>query len=128
MTNFAFEKFRAEYKKNEFVEFADIDIENNKAKTTYREHIVNVTNDSCECWFLSTMELPCRHIFKLLAELGQNSNVLELCARRWTRDYYNKSHPVFNLNDPSSARKTSTYVQKFKIPAEVDKYKKNVRR
>lgn len=111
LTAFAFDKLRTEYKKFGCVELVDIDIVDSLATTIYKENVINITEQTCQCWFYSTMELPCRHIFKLLAHINKNMYVPELCARRWTREYYNILHPIFNLSDPNTIRKTSSYVQ-----------------
>lgn len=72
------------------------------------------------------MELPCRHIMKLLAQSEKNMFVPDACAQRWTCCYYNESHPILcnksntDLNLPSA----STLFTKHKSVAEVDKYKK----
>lgn len=122
LTNFACEKLRLEYDKFENVEL--IDIVNNSGKTVYKEQMINVSVNNCECWFFKTMELPCRHIFKLLSDTSQDLFAADVCSRRWTRNYYNKSHPALNLGDTTLIRKSCTYIQKYKSPSEVDKYKK----
>ena len=52
-----------------------------------------LTSDyQCSCGFYKAMELPCRHIFALRKYANLDPFEAELCATRWTRDYYRNSH------------------------------------
>ena len=53
------------------------------------------TLTSCTCGFISSVMLPCRHIFcaRKLAEISLFSK--KLCHERWTKDYYRKHQRVF---------------------------------
>eukprot|EP00102_Acyrthosiphon_pisum_P020606 XP_016657816.1 PREDICTED: zinc finger SWIM domain-containing protein 1-like [Acyrthosiphon pisum] len=53
-----------------------------------REGTLNVTTTTCECSFVTSMCLPCHHIFKLRKIYDLSLYCPELCADRWTRKYY----------------------------------------
>lgn len=125
LTDFAFQKFRHEYKQYEFVEVFHYNTENRTAKSVFKGEPIELSETTCECWFVSTMELPCRHILKLLSQLDEDLFVPEICATRWTRQYYKASHPILRKSDsmPSILQNTTGFI-KVKTVAEVDKFKK----
>lgn len=46
----------------------------------------------------------------------------ELCATRWTKHYYNASHPALQMNE-NIPPATPMYIRKIRAPEEKDKYK-----
>jgi len=46
----------------------------------------------------------------------------ELCAARWTLQYYNQSHPALQMNEHNPLT-VPIYIQKVRVPEEKDKYK-----
>ena len=52
------------------------------------EGVLNVTTTTCECTFITSMCLPCHHIFRLRKMYDLSLYCPELCADRWTRRYY----------------------------------------
>ncbi|CAL8258529.1 unnamed protein product [Arctogadus glacialis] len=90
----------------------------------------NTTSSSCQCGFFKSMGLPCHHIFRFRQlndiELFDESLVM----RRWLKDYYIQSHPIFESvsNTPSlpaSPRVAISQVSSSKKPlAQHLKYRK----
>lgn len=84
-----------------------------------------VTGTSCSCMYFSAMSLPCRHIFSFLVVNELELFVPELCARRWTKDYYYNSHPALqDVTDKDMHTPLPVSFAKPKVPSEIDKYKK----
>lgn len=108
-----------------------MNVERKTLKTIYREEIIDVTDRTCECWFLKTMELVCRLILKLLSLMNQNLFVKDICSERWSRRFYNVSHQILNqsiinhplIEEPSLHLHVPNVIHKKPIE-EVDKYKK----
>lgn len=50
---------------------------------------------SCTCYFFNSMEIPCKHIFKLLEHLNKPLFNKGLVKERWTRDYFLKNQVYF---------------------------------
>lgn len=82
-----------------------------------------VTTDCCSCSFFKTMILPCRHIFKLLKNEKLNMFKPTLCSNRWTKQYYQQSHPALSAYDriPQSQ---PVFAHTIKSRDEVSKFKK----
>lgn len=53
------------------------------------------TATSCTCKDFNSMQLPCRHIFKIKAILEEDFFYASQCARRWEKDYYVQNSPEF---------------------------------
>lgn len=85
----------------------------------YKEQLIIVTDSSCECSFKSTMQLPCRHMLKLYAELNEDLYQPHTCALRWTRNFYIDSHPIFgdSINADSAILHSTTSIAKKKSVA-----------
>lgn len=82
-----------------------------------------VSNDSCSCMFVTCMQIPCRHIFKLLKIQEEDRFVPLLFAMRWTKEYYHKSHPAVSAYEQIS-RQQPVSVRQIRVPDEITKYKK----
>lgn len=82
-----------------------------------------VTMDSCTCLFFSAMWIPCRHIFKFLITNDLEVFAPDLCAKRWSKDYYYKSHPALKQNPQVTAPLPTSFIT-VRIPSEMEKYKK----
>lgn len=54
------------------------------------------TDQSCSCAFFRSMKLPCKHIFKKREQKNLSLFDPTICDNRWTRNYYIKSHVIFN--------------------------------
>ncbi|KAL7306245.1 hypothetical protein TKK_0001681 [Trichogramma kaykai] len=54
-----------------------------------------VSPHSCSCRHFKSMQLPCKHIFKIRKQLKLPSFDLNLCAQRWTKVYYSLHHKIF---------------------------------
>lgn len=124
LTSFAFTKLRDEYAKLENVEFKDVNEQNEFATAIFKDHEIKVTSTTCECWFIVTMMLPCRHILAYLKRKDEDLFVPHLCAERWTRSYFNISHPAIANNINTNSIQTAVTFTEKKTTAEVDKYKK----
>ena len=70
---------------------ASIDSKSCTTKFYSNERTIVTSKLSCECGFFKAMQLPCRHIFSLCQHTHLNPFVDQLCALRWTCDYYKKS-------------------------------------
>lgn len=82
-----------------------------------------VTKESCSCTFYSAMKVPCRHIFKLLQSQECDLFVPSLCLERWTKQYYNTSHPALSANEQRILPQPIS-VHRLRVPDEISKYKK----
>lgn len=116
-TPFAFQKLHDQYEQLHTVAFTSLD--SNKGTTAFG---IVVTKGKCSCSFFIAMELPCKHIFEFYKELNMNLSDPFLCAKRWSKSYYHQSHPALRtipVVDPS----TSLYVQRIRVPDEINKFK-----
>lgn len=68
-----------------------------------------------------TMQLPCKHVMKVLEMQNANLYAPMLCSKRWTKQYFNQSHPVLSAHD--KIPQPPVYVHTVKVPSEIDKYK-----
>lgn len=77
-------------------------------------------------WIFKAMQLPCRHIFSLRQHTRLNLFDNQLCALRWTRDYYKKSQRVFSCSSVQTARINVNTVKKpsLRILSQQEKYHK----
>lgn len=69
------------------------------------------------------MQIPCRHIFKFFVIKELELFAPQLCAQRWTKNYYYKSHPALTHYEDILQPKPIHSVQ-VRVPSEIDKYKK----
>ena len=76
--------------------------------------------DKCDCTFYRCMKLPCRHIFKLLNDRGQDMYVPHLVAARWTQQYnsilnvaYRQGTVTASVGTPVKERAVLTSNQTF---------------
>lgn len=122
LTKFSFLKTKTEFENRNNVNF--VAIYDEIAEFDSAGDKIETTKSKCGCWFYTTMNLPCRHIFKLLDH--KQSNVfdenLNLIPQRWTKNFYMSSHsPFFALNKENEI--PAIHVQKIKTASEIDKYK-----
>jgi len=90
--------------------------------------IESTTDQSCSCGFFRSMKLPCKHIFKK----REHDNLLlfdpTICDNRWTRNYYTKSHVIFNAlsNDQNNSSLSITHqpAQRTKCLTSYEKFRK----
>ncbi|XP_043279783.1 uncharacterized protein [Venturia canescens] len=82
------ESFRRE--KNIFTEQDDDHFEFRLGAST-----VVASENSCDCPSFASMMLPCRHIFIVRKQLGCDLFDANICARRWTQQYYFHTQRVF---------------------------------
>ena len=73
------------------------------------EGLLVVSALRCQCSFFKAMKLPCRHVFS--HRITHNMELFDknICAARWTKNYYHESHRVFS----------SDSVQNIGIPVQV---------
>ncbi|CAG5075481.1 Protein of unknown function [Cotesia congregata] len=57
--------------------------------------VITTTNKSCEYPHWLTLFLPCRHIFLIRKNYGVSLFSEELCAIRWTKNYYRSTQRSF---------------------------------
>ena len=65
------------------------------------EGTLTVTTLKCSCCFFNSMMLPCRHIFSLRKKTGVSLFDRNLCANRWTNEYFEANSIAFNVADES---------------------------
>lgn len=117
LTPFIFWKIHFEFEMMEKVIFTSYD--ENTAVTTFGR---TVTSSTCSCEFHLSMILPCRHILKFREQRNIDVFAPELCERRWTKQYYSKSHPALQMNENIPVA-VPIYVHKIRVPEEKDKFK-----
>ena len=66
-----------------------------------------MSTEKCLYDFASSMKLPCRHIFALRKELKEPLFDVNLCDKRWSKDYYLQSHRIFQPAKCSSIEDSS---------------------
>lgn len=93
LTQFVFTKLKDEFESRDNVEFVLLDPE---GAMTNNGRLV--TCSTCSCTFHKSMILPCRHIFKFREQNEIELFAPELCDQRWTKQYYQKSHPALTMN------------------------------
>lgn len=120
LTPFIFNKVELEYKLREKVL---IEEEGNRNLIFVTQSGYEVQMDSCTCPFFCSMKLPCKHIFKLLEISNNNLYVPHLCSERWTKRYFNESHPALSVYDEIHTTEP-IFVHSIRIPSEIDKFKK----
>lgn len=117
LTPFVFWKIHSEFGMMERINFVSIDV-----NTATSDHGRTVSSSKCSCGFHLRMDLPCRHILQFRKHNGLNVFEPELCAKRWTKHYYNASHPALQTNEIIPPQ-TPMFVQKIRAPEEKDKFK-----
>ena len=89
---------------------------------------VNVTTTTCICNFFTSQHLPCKHIFKLREDTGQDLFSEALYSSRWSKTTYNKSHRVFQslATAPSGSTSVSRspIADKRRILSQREKFRK----
>lgn len=104
------------------VEFSEImDDSAITTKTNGSGHTVTETH--CTCLYFSAMEIPCRHLFQFLATKDLELFQPDLCATRWTKAYYYKSHPAINSFEYVPPQEP-IHVTRLRVPSEMERYKK----
>lgn len=117
LTPFIFSKIDLEFENMQLVDFASCD-----ESTGITNSGRTVTSSKCSCEFNLSMVLPCRHIFQFRKQNEIDLFAPELCAPRWTSQYYNKSHPALQMNEHNPVT-VPIYVHTVRVPEEKDKYK-----
>lgn len=105
------------------VNFSSID-HNQGTVSSLGAHIVSA--DKCSCEFNICMKLPCRHMLKFLTINNLDPFVPDVCAMRWTKQYYNESHPVLNANIEVTGIKP-VFVTTIRVPEERERFKKTAK-
>lgn len=83
----------------------------------------HVTEKDCSCMYFSAMQIPCRHIFKFLITKELELFKSDLCAQRWTKSYYYKSHPAIS-GFQYVAPNQPIHLTKVRVPEEIEKFKR----
>lgn len=122
LTSYVFEKVLEEYKKSEKVPFASLT--DGIALTKYGEfQEIFTRTDTCSCGFFKTMQLPCRHIFQLRKTSNLDLFETNLCALRWSKQYYYAAHPALNSVNQTNPNYTAMNCTVVRVPEEIEKYK-----
>lgn len=72
----------------------------------------------CECRFFTSMELPCRHILKLMQIKKQSRYCPEICKSRWLKEYLPSKETILGIrkkNVLSGSEKYARAMKKFEI-------------
>ena len=96
------------------------------------EGILHVLSHSCECGFWKAMQLPCRHILAVRSDLKLDLYSPDLCAMRWTLNYYHTNHRILTTNhydygDNSFNVSEMTSCRPSPILSQQEKYRKAFR-
>lgn len=79
----------------------------------YKSLQITTTYKSCECPHWLTLSLPCRHIFSIRKHYGLSLFFEDLCAVRWSKNYYRQNQRSFqNSNQKSITEVKETQVSK----------------
>jgi len=87
LTPFAFDLILPKFESMNRVQIVSVNKINQLIKIKSREGIIAVSQDKCVCSFVTSVCLPCHHIFKV----RQINNISLLCPAlclRWSRKYY----------------------------------------
>ncbi|XP_064469882.1 zinc finger SWIM domain-containing protein 1-like [Ornithodoros turicata] len=86
LTPYAFEHVSRELKRSNNM----TDLQQNGAHYLYNSSagVVSITSTHCSCPLVSSMLLPCHHIFAVRAKDGEDLYDEALCSPRWSRDHY----------------------------------------
>lgn len=120
LTPFAFSKVEVQYELASQVEFTYV--EGDEAIVN-NPRIDTVSSTSCSCLFFSSMELPCRHIMKLMMEIEFDAFKPELCGTRWTNAYFQSSHPALLTQEKING--TTAVYTRVRNQNDIDQYKKS---
>lgn len=118
LTPFIFDKI-----KNEFELREKVHVENKVGNVYTTQSGYNITTESCTCPFFTAMNLPCKHIMKIMEIEHENLFLPSLCAERWTKSYFERSHPAIAAYTDAPQSKP-IHISSKRIPSEIDKYKK----
>lgn len=122
LTPFVFKKLEYQMELSALIKFSvATDDRATTAKTNGNGH--SVTERHCTCLYFSSMEIPCRHLLQFLATKNLDLFQPGLCATRWTKAYYYKSHPAINAIEYVPPQ-LPVHVARVRIPSEMEKYKK----
>ena len=81
-----------------------------------------VTNQSCECSFFNSMQLPCRHIFAMLSYKDVDLYQPQLVHERWTVDYFQLNVQI--RQSKAGVSVTSQQTPKRRVLSEGEKFRK----
>ena len=84
--------------------------ENNSYQVLSEPHL-DVSKDSCNCSFSSSMKLPCRHVFWVRKFEGLSLFDETLYADRWTKQFYRDNHRIFSNSSRTIERSIDLTVQ-----------------
>ncbi|XP_050309831.1 uncharacterized protein LOC126745850 [Anthonomus grandis grandis] len=93
LTEYAFLKVVGELDQMEAVEAVDVsedsdDVVTFQTKTPDVQKCFKTTSSDCTCAFYEAFTLPCRHLFHVRQHLSKDLFMEDLCATKWTMDYY----------------------------------------
>ncbi len=114
-------KFEDQYSIADKIEFETV---NESSAITKKKNCKGhtVTSDNCTCAFFASMEIPCRHIFRFLMDKNLETYRPDICAKRWTKEYFYGSHPA--INGPVISHPRPIHIAKVLTLDEKNKYKK----
>lgn len=91
---------------------------------------ITVGLTTCECLFRKSMGLPCKHMLAFRNKMKEPMFLPDMCANRWSRDFYQKSHRAFIsetavVHDASNKSQVNmNCVSVKKVLCQSDRYKK----
>jgi len=88
LTPFAFDLILPKFDSINRVQIVSFDELKKTVKIKSKEGITEVSESKCVCSFVTSLCLPCHHIFKVRQINNSSLYCPELCAERWSRKYY----------------------------------------
>lgn len=120
LTPYIFKKVSYEYERMHKVNLRTVTEDSATMRYSDFQEVV-IGMEHCSCSFFKTMQLPCRHIFKLREQKGLDLFLPNVCALRWSKRYYFENHPALHSTEPLASMPIS--FAKVKVPGEISKYK-----
>ena len=96
LTPTAFKKVLEQYERHEPMSFYEVHASRQSCWIKFHFTMIETTTVDCECMDFTSMKLPCRHIFAVRKHFGLNLCLLDLCDKRWTKQYDFEKQPVLN--------------------------------
>ena len=120
---YAFSHVLKQYRLAEHMK-VNLDVDSTTATFYTKERAIHTLQDNCGCGYFKAMSLPCRHIFALRQCLQVDLFDNQLCALRWTRDYFQQSHRVFCPYPVHVSDVTVNTISSTRVLSQQEKYHK----
>lgn len=103
LTHYAYESIREQATKSSTVQFSHIN--NDEAECIENSAIIRTTENSCNCCYFLSKDLPCTHLFAFWVLNEKNTFRPTLCNKRWLLEN-NKFSGGYNyiVNEPTTSQ------------------------